>query len=210
MSVLAPPPQDELEALIREARERQRRRRVRAASFVAVAAAAGLGVHALVGGGKLANLAQPPADGGRATGPLCRATQLSTVMFFQGSGQTMVGGARITNTSGAACSLPTGTPTVDVSWQGKPLALGERAVPSPSPSTHLARVLAPGAQASVYLQWFDQWFCNTQPQKDTFDPRFELRFGTSLAIAAKATGLPVPNCGKPGGLLTVSRALAEP
>lgn len=47
-----PPAQDELEALIKEARERQLRRRLLAAAGVAVAAALGLGIYAiLVGGG---------------------------------------------------------------------------------------------------------------------------------------------------------------
>ncbi len=47
-----PPAPDELEALIKEARERQLRRRLLAAAGVAVAAALGLGIYAfLVGGG---------------------------------------------------------------------------------------------------------------------------------------------------------------
>jgi hypothetical protein len=53
MSVLTPPPSrpDELEALIREARERQLRRRLLIAAAVAVAAAVGLSVYGLADGG---------------------------------------------------------------------------------------------------------------------------------------------------------------
>lgn len=52
MSVLAPPPQDELELelLIREARARQRRRRLIGAAVVAVVAAAGLSLWAAIPG----------------------------------------------------------------------------------------------------------------------------------------------------------------
>jgi hypothetical protein len=49
MSVLAPPPQDELEALIREARARQRKRWLGLAALVALAAGAALGLHAVFG-----------------------------------------------------------------------------------------------------------------------------------------------------------------
>jgi hypothetical protein len=51
MSVVAPPPQDELEALIREARARQRRRWLGAAAVVALLAGAALGLNAILAGG---------------------------------------------------------------------------------------------------------------------------------------------------------------
>jgi hypothetical protein len=50
MSVVAPPPHDELEALIREARARQRRRWVVGASVAAASAAVVVGIYAIVGG----------------------------------------------------------------------------------------------------------------------------------------------------------------
>ncbi|HEY2311876.1 MAG TPA: DUF4232 domain-containing protein [Gaiellaceae bacterium] len=46
-----PPPQEELEALIKEARERQLRRRLLGAAGVAIAAAIGLGIYAIATGG---------------------------------------------------------------------------------------------------------------------------------------------------------------
>jgi photosystem II stability/assembly factor-like uncharacterized protein len=50
VSVLTPPPQDELELLIREARARQRRRRLIGAAAVAIVAAAGLSLWAAIPG----------------------------------------------------------------------------------------------------------------------------------------------------------------
>jgi hypothetical protein len=55
MSIVAPPPvippeQDQLEALIREARARQRRRRLLGAATLAVAAGAALSVHSVLAG----------------------------------------------------------------------------------------------------------------------------------------------------------------
>lgn len=65
MTVLSPPPQDELELLIREARARQRRRRLIATAAVAVVAAAGLSLWAAIPG--RGNGAGGPA-GGRSAG----------------------------------------------------------------------------------------------------------------------------------------------
>src|SRR5262249_21900417 len=50
MTVVAPPPRDESELLIREARARQRKRRVAAAALVAVLAGAALGIHSIATG----------------------------------------------------------------------------------------------------------------------------------------------------------------
>src|SRR5215471_19310161 len=98
-----PPSHDELEALIKEARARQLRRRLLGAAGLAIAAALALSVYAFLAGNSPVNLAQPPAHGGRATGPLCRAAQLSTAFGFQGSTQAMMGGATLANTSASAC-----------------------------------------------------------------------------------------------------------
>ena len=51
-----PPTNDDLEALIKEARERQLRRRLLGAAGVAIAAVLGLSLYALVAGGDRANL----------------------------------------------------------------------------------------------------------------------------------------------------------
>jgi photosystem II stability/assembly factor-like uncharacterized protein len=66
MSVLVPPPQDELELLIREARARQRRRRILIAAALAAVAGAALSVGAAVPGGGAAT----HSDGGSSPGAL--------------------------------------------------------------------------------------------------------------------------------------------
>jgi photosystem II stability/assembly factor-like uncharacterized protein len=66
MSVLVPPPQDELELLIREARARQRRRRILIAAALAAVAGAALSVGAAVPGGGAAT----HSGGGSSPGAL--------------------------------------------------------------------------------------------------------------------------------------------
>jgi len=220
-----PPSHDELEALIKEARVRQLRRRLMGAAGVAVAAALGLSIYALVTGGSPANLAQPPAQGGRATGPRCLASQLSTGFGFQGSTQAMMGGATLRNTSGSVCSLPTGWPTFRIDWRGKWLAIPVRpggllAVP-PGPR---ARTLAPGRRAFIAMDWlglpdiggvtppprFRHLCLRVVTWRNNFEPRVELRYRDGLTLAANATGLTLPACGPlHTSVMAVSRPLSE-
>jgi hypothetical protein len=149
-----PPAHDELEALIKEARERQLRRRLLGAAGVAIAAAIGLSVYAFVSAGKPDNIAQPPAQGGRASVPTCRPSQLAMNIGGQGTTRMVLGGALITNTGGGTCSLPNHRPVVRIAWHGKPLQ-----VPQPVPRTGEvksgtpAHVLAPGAKALISMRW---------------------------------------------------------
>jgi Protein of unknown function (DUF4232) len=114
MSVVAPPQPprpDELEALIREARERQRQRRLLAAAVVGILAAVGLSVWAAVPRGT----AKPSHSTRSARGapiPQCSPAQLdiSLPRRFAGLGH-INGDLRFTNTSGARCRL-SGWPTV--------------------------------------------------------------------------------------------------
>lgn len=141
-----PPSHDELEALIKEARARQLRRRLLGAAGIAIAAAIGLSVYAFVSGGKLDSVGQPPAQGGRATGPLCRSSQLSGSVFFQGATQTMLGGVTIENRGGATCSMPNRRPAASIMWRGKRLPTHESAFAGPGvsrPADVLARAQAP-------------------------------------------------------------------
>ena len=87
-----PPPHDDLEALIKEARERQLRRRLLGAAGVAIVAALGLGVYAIAIAGTqpATNIAHDEED--PAGVPLCRSGQLSASAGFQGATQTMLGG----------------------------------------------------------------------------------------------------------------------
>src|ERR1700758_2425229 len=92
-----PPAHNELEALIKEARERQLRRRLLGAAGIARAAAVSLGVYAFVTGGKVDRITQEPTNAGPAGAPLCRPGQLSAFAGWQGATQSMLGGAGITN-----------------------------------------------------------------------------------------------------------------
>ncbi len=198
--MIAPPTpsiQDELEALIREARARQLLRRLLGAAGVAIAAAAGLSAYALVTSGSVSPAT--PANAGRATGPPCRTSQLSATAGWQGATQSMLGGVTVTNTSSAICSLPSGVPALRIAWQGRPLALRERQF-SPPPGKPL-RILEPGAAATVFLQWWN--YCG--PAVDLkLPPSVELRFPDGLVVAARASRQwGVPYCNGPGDPSTV-------
>jgi hypothetical protein len=203
-----PPSHDDLEALIKEARERQLRRRLLGAAAAAVAATLGLGIYASVTGGNPANLAQPPAQGGRATGPACRASQLSVAIFFQGATQSMLGGATVTNTGQAACSLPVTRPDVRITLHGKRLQVREQSMTGSSlPTWKSARALAPNAKAEVLMDWGRlNWECGTSSRPT---PRFVLRFASGLKVSGIAGGLTLPTCGLRASTIAVSRPLHE-
>lgn len=197
--MLAPPkpPHDELELLIKEARERQLRRRLLAAAGVAIAAALGLSVYAFLTGSGVSSVA--PANAGRATGPLCRASQLNATAGWQGATQSMLGGMTLTNTSNAVCSLPTGQPILRMKWQGRTLALAERRF-APPPGQRV-RILEPGAEATIFLQWWN--YCGAAIDLKA-PPTVSLRFRDGLAVAALAARQwGVPYCNGPRAPSTI-------
>ena len=202
-----PPAQDELELLIKEARERQLRRRLLDAAGVAVAAAVALSIYAFVSGGRLDNVAQPPAQGERANAPLCRSSQLSANAGFQGATQTMLGSVTLQNTSGTACSLPGRRPQMSISWRGKRLPTQERKMVT-GPPWPRARVIAPGAKADVFFQW---WSCGGSGPKAAVRPTFLVRFGHGLQLTARSGEATPAFCGGLGGtrFLDVTRALVN-
>lgn len=179
--MIAPPrssSHDELELLIKEARARQLRRRLLGAAGVAIAAALGLSVYAIVGGGSIKDIAQPQARGGRVTGPLCQASQLSVSAGLQGATQSLAGGATLTNTGQGTCSLPRVRPLVRISLDGKTLRVRERPFPYRiSPGRPVARVLMPHEHAAIFMQWWN-WCGKTGAATMT------LRFGRGLTITA--------------------------
>lgn len=204
------PSHEELEALIKEARARQLRRRLVGAAGVAIGAALGLSLYAVVAGGSPADLAQPPAHGGRATGPLCRVSQLSASAEFQGATGSIAGGVRLANTSRTVCSLPTGVPRVRIFWHGKALPAKEVGGMSVSGETPV-HVLEPGATAFVYMQW--SGWCGYPPETKTIRPVFRLRLGR-LAVDATAQQMSTPRCNAPGSgtsasTISVSRPVAD-
>lgn len=193
-----PPAHDELEALIKEARERQLRRRLLGAAGAAIAAALGLSIYAFFSGG-VGNVAPSPAGSGRAGTALCRSSQLAASIGFQPSTQMLVGGAEVENVSGSACLLPRGWPHMRLLLHGKPLVVRQK--PNPpgygvAPETPPARVLAPGAQALVEMQWGNVCSVPHLPVSHGGIPlvadkvTFVIRFGSSLAVAATETGTP--------------------
>jgi hypothetical protein len=199
-----PPSHDELELLIKEARERQLRRRLLGAAGIAIAAAIGLGVYAVTIGG-VSNVAQPTAQGGRASAPLCRSTQLSGSAYFQGATQTMLGGVTILNTSDAACTLPNRRPAAYINWHGKRLPTNEAAMPAPAGFSRVG-LLAPDTKASVFWQWRS---CGGPGPRAAVRPTIELPFGHGLVVTARSGDVTPAFCGGLGGrrLLDVSRPL---
>jgi Domain of unknown function (DUF4232) len=198
-----PPAQDELELLIKEARERQLRRRLLGAAAVAIAAALGLGAYAITIGGNVGSEGRSPVQGGRASVAFCRSSQLAMSIGGQGATEMVLGGALITNTGGQACALPTRRPVVRITWQGKPMQV-RQPVPKPGEvqSGTPAHVLAPGAKALISMRWGD--WCG---RRASGLPTFRVIFGHELTLSAP--GLGVPLCIGPGmpGFLDVSRPL---
>lgn len=96
------PPQDELDALIREARERQLRRRLRGAAAVAIAAAATLGIYALLSG------STPRSTAGRSRSAIattCRLTTLALSLQTQGTATEAVTFLILRNPHASTCSI---------------------------------------------------------------------------------------------------------
>ncbi|HEY2355107.1 MAG TPA: DUF4232 domain-containing protein [Gaiellaceae bacterium] len=199
-----PPSHDELELLIKEARERQLRRRLLGAAAVAMAAALGLGAYAITIGGNVGNEGRTPMQGGRASVTFCRSSQLAMSIGGQGATEMVLGGALITNTGGQTCALPTRRPVVRITWQGKPMQV-RQPVPRPGEvdSGTPAHVLARGAKALISMRW-GNW-CG---RRASGLPTFRLLFGHGVTLSAP--GLGVPLCIGPGmpGFLDVSRPLA--
>jgi Protein of unknown function (DUF4232) len=202
-----PPAQDDAELLIKEARERQLRRRLLGAAGVAITAAVALAVYAVTIGDPSGGGPAPTRAGGAAA-PLCRSSQLAGSASFQGATQTMLGGITLRNTSGVACSLPTTRPAVRMSWEGQWLPTRETPMPSPGASFTPARVLAPGAKASVFFQW---WSCGGPGPRAAVRPGFQLTFGHGLVVVASSAVATPSFCGGLSGTrnLAVSRPQIE-
>jgi hypothetical protein len=110
-----PPPQDELDALIREARERQLRRRVLAAAAVAVAAAASLGIYAALFGSS-ARTARSASEGHAAT---CSLNALALSLQTQGTATQSVTFLTLRNTQRPTCSI-TAPAVFEITENGHP------------------------------------------------------------------------------------------
>jgi hypothetical protein len=122
MSVVAPPPHDELELLIREARARQRRRWM--IRSLVVAAVAGTGVVASVLAGSWPRVASRTRTPVPAAMPSCGAQQLAISLVRTGAVMGQEGGLlRFENVSSSSCRIA-GWPRVAA------VEAGGRTVPS--------------------------------------------------------------------------------
>lgn len=97
-----PPFQDELDALIREARERQLRRRLLGAAAIAILAAASLGIYAVFSEGSSRPTAGASASGLATT---CPRGALSLSLQTQGTATQAVTFLTIRNPQGLTCSI---------------------------------------------------------------------------------------------------------
>jgi hypothetical protein len=173
--MIAPPkPQEheELEALIKEARERQLRRRLLGAAAVAIAAALALGIYAVTFAGNPSRTAGSNAQHGG--GSICRSSELSASAEFNGLAGSLSGSVMIWDTSHSSCSLPRTRPVVLISSPGKQIAIKETVVKPLNPND--VPRLAGGAMAEVYLEWAN--WCGKEPTSLT------LRFGQQLQVTA--------------------------
>jgi hypothetical protein len=192
----APSPED-LEALIREARERQRRRRLVNVAGVALAAAVGISLYAVTTGQTRTPHARNALGGGP---PLCRASQLSTSAGLSGAAGTALVPTFITNTSPTACALPAGRPLAQITFRGKPIPTRERSWPSGMQfGPRAGRVLSAGSKVYVEVGW--RGFCPRPAQAPTSGGvMVSLLFRGGLRVSAPETtpeGVPgIPGCGE--------------
>lgn len=167
-----PPPHDELEALIKEARARQLRRRLLGAACVAFVAAVGLTTYALENGhGARAESGLP-----QRSVPICRSSQLSVNAIWDGAAGHSFNFFTLTNKGVTACSLPSGSPSVLLIHDGSPLKVEEQRSDSDFPGKAVSS-LAPGRRAIVHLDWWN--WCGAQTTTDV-----TLQFTGGLRVTA--------------------------
>lgn len=202
--------QDDSEALIPEARDRQRRRRLLGASLVALAASLGLAVSAMASqSGFVGTIRDAFGFGGPP--PQCRASQLkladpkapgvSNLTPVNGWGTTI-----ITNTSGAACSIPAAQ--VSVFSNGKKLPLRQNQGQTflleggALPTVH---ALQPGKSAQIDFEWQNWCSVPSFRKGGPWRRTVRLRLGSALTVSGQIAR---PGCARPGSPSTL--VVAEP
>jgi hypothetical protein len=199
-----PPSHDEVEALIKEARERQLRRRLLGAAGVAVVAALGLAVYALTIGGTAHGGVRGSSPLGGA--PACRSSQLAGSSYWNGAAGTVINFFAIENRSSATCSLPLGRPAALLASHGSVLRIEERSASAADGSYGGRPVhdLAPGRKAAVYMDW-SNW-CGRP--KAGLTTTITLLFGHGLRVSARdVAGQPPCLDRTQPSRLTISRPL---
>jgi len=195
-----PPSQNELDALIPEARDRQRHRRLVGAAAIAVAAVLGVGIYAVANGARSPGTIGPSL--GLGNWPLCRTAQLKTepVLFI---GTLSGGGLGFTNIGRSACSLPLGNPRPSLFWDGHRLAVRQIHVAHPfrmggEPVVH---VLGAGRSAQIDFDWRN--WCGP-PKVTTRHPMtLRFRFGDAPVVSLRSVPNP-PYCAQPGAPSTIT------
>ena len=202
MTVAPPkPPQDELEALIPEARARQLRRRLVGAASIAVAAGSALGIYAVSGGSHHARTA-----GSRVGGvpPLCRTSQISVSvpMLIGVIEEGRTGLFVMKNKSNAVCSLPLGPPRASITRHGARLPVrqvrGRGIVLSSWEPLRATRLLEPGGRAAISSYW-QNWCGSHSDRLPLFTEHF--RFDDQLSVSLPLG--PHPYCSARGAPSTI-------
>src|ERR1700749_1381024 len=183
------PANDELEALIREARERHLRRRLLGAPAIAIAAALGLGVYALTFKG--AGGATIGGSPGTAT-QVCRSSQLSASAAVTAAAGTTFLPIGLKNPGSRACALPKGRPAVQILFRAKRVPIKQQRWTASSDFGRPAgRLLSAGRTAYVELSWRD-WCPHPATAPTTGNVRLLLHFRDGLRIAALESSPDVP------------------
>ena len=196
-----PPAQDQVELLIKEARERQLRRRLLGAAGVAVAAAIALGIYALTIGDSDSSVGSAPNGPGGV--PLCRTSQISVsfpmLIGVISPGQTAL--FVMENKSGSACSLPLRPTTASVTHHGVRLSVRQVAghgvylgAWAPLRATHL---LQPGGRAAISSYW--QNWCGSHSYRAMYIEHY--RFDSQLSVSLPLG--PHPYCAARGAPSTI-------
>jgi Protein of unknown function (DUF4232) len=205
--MIAPPKpatHDELEALIKEARERQFRRRLLGTVSVALLAAVGLAIYAFTVGGGAPGGVTAGSPGGAA--PLCRSSQLSVAAIWDGAAGHLFNFFTITNRGAGACSVPSGRPTILLRRGGSQLKVEEQALSdNPYPGKPVS-TLAPGRRAVVHLAWWN--WCGPQVAFAQATTNVTVQFAGGLRVTARHL-LGQPPCMSAGSpsVITASRLL---
>lgn len=195
MSVVTPPPQDELELLIREARARQRRRWILGAAAAAVSAAVALGAYAAVPGG---GSAEQQAASGKSAAPTkpprCRSDQLrlSVPKMWGAAAGTLIEWFTLTNTSNATCAVAgwPGVRRLDAAGHPIPMRIVRAVYVQSGPAPFRPVPLKPGATAtfSALGEDWNHRLDRACPQAETL--QVEPRGGGGWLSVAPPHGIP--------------------
>jgi hypothetical protein len=165
-----------------------------------VAAALVIVVAASVTGAILAT-----RGGGLANAQTCRSSQIKTEpVIFEGLLGGGGGGIGITNNSGSACSLPTGSPLVSLVLRGQTLEVRQIYVAHPfrmggEPVVHR---LGPGQSAQIDVQWRN--WCGL-PKLSNYPrdfPTVRVNFRGGPVVGMQMG--PKPYCASPGSPSTIT------